>query len=364
LRVKLIKPATGPKPETPWADPLLSFQSESAPAEPVSPEPSPPRRSRAARIRRVAIVLLSLAVAGLAVTLGLRYAGRVTLFARPEARLTFSSTPSGAEVLVDGRRRGVTPISLLVADGRYTVTLRHGSASRSFAVVASSSREVAHHVELGAPAATTGGLAVTTDPPGARVTIDGRPGGTTPLELAGLPPGRYVVGVTARGTTLQREVQVAGGVTTPVAFSLPREQGPATGWLAISSPMELQLFDGEALVGTSRNARLLMPAGRRRLVARNETLGYERAFSVDVAAGQTTRVTLPVPDGTLSINALPWAEVWLDGRRVGETPIANLAVPLGSHEIVFRHPRFGERRQTVLVTAAAPARIGVDLRRP
>jgi serine/threonine-protein kinase len=128
--------------------------------------------------------------------------------------------------------------------------------------------------------------------------------------------------------------------------------------------MELQLFDGEALVGTSRNARLLMPAGRRRLVARNETLGYERAFSVDVAAGQTTRVTLPVPDGTLSINALPWAEVWLDGRRVGETPIANLAVPLGSHEIVFRHPRFGERRQTVLVTAAAPARIGVDLRRP
>ncbi|HXH06516.1 MAG TPA: PEGA domain-containing protein [Vicinamibacterales bacterium] len=363
LRVKLIKSATGAKPEAPPADPLLSFQSESAPAEPALPSPAV-LPSRRVRLRRVAIVLLSLVAAGLAVTLGWRYAGRVTLLARPEARLTFSSTPPGAEVLIDGRRRGVTPLSLLVADGRYTITLRHGSASRSFAVAATSGREITHHIELAAPAVPTGGLAIASDPPGARVVIDGRPAGTTPLDVGGLAPGRYLVAVSARGTTVQREVAVAGGVTTPVLFSLPREQGPASGWLVVASPLEVQLFDGDALIGSSRNARLLLPAGRRRLVARNEAVGYERAFSVDLAAGQTTRVSLPVPDGTLNINALPWAEVWVDGRRVGETPIANLAVPLGSHEIVLRHPRLGERRQTVLVTASAPARVGVDLRKP
>jgi hypothetical protein len=33
----------------------------------------------------------------------------------------------------------------------------------------------------------------------------------------------------------------------------------------------------------------------------------------------------------LNVNARPWANVWLDGRAVGETPLANLRVPVGEH---------------------------------
>ena len=62
--------------------------------------------------------------------------------------------------------------------------------------------------------------------------------------------------------------------------------------------------------------------------------------------------------------AVPWAEVWIDGQRVGETPIGNLAVPLGSHEIIFRHPDLGEQRHTALVTLKEPTRLSVDLRKP
>jgi hypothetical protein len=39
-------------------------------------------------------------------------------------------------------------------------------------------------------------------------------------------------------------------------------------------------------------------------------------------------------------------------------------VRLGSHEIVFRHPELGERRQTVIVTLGSPARVSVDMRKP
>jgi serine/threonine-protein kinase len=72
---------------------------------------------------------------------------------------------------------------------------------------------------------------------------------------------------------------------------------------------------------------------------------------------------LTVPNGVLHINALPWAEVWIDGRALGETPIANVAVPPGTHELVFRHPELGERRQSVVVRASSPTRIGIDLRK-
>jgi serine/threonine-protein kinase len=67
--------------------------------------------------------------------------------------------------------------------------------------------------------------------------------------------------------------------------------------------------------------------------------------------------------GTLSVNAQPWAEVWVDGQRIGETPIGNLSLPIGHHELVVRHPQLGERRQTVAVGANGPSRIGIDLRR-
>jgi hypothetical protein len=62
-----------------------------------------------------------------------------------------------------------------------------------------------------------------------------------------------------------------------------------------------------------------------------------------------TNLSIAVPKGRISINAVPWAEVLIDGTAAGQTPLANLSLPIGTHEIVFRHPQFGERKQTVVV---------------
>jgi serine/threonine-protein kinase len=67
-----------------------------------------------------------------------------------------------------------------------------------------------------------------------------------------------------------------------------------------------------------------------------------------------------VPSGRLSINAVPWAEVWLDGRAIGQTPVGNVLASIGPHEVVFRHPSLGERRQTVDVVADTTTRVGID----
>ena len=77
----------------------------------------------------------------------------------------------------------------------------------------------------------------------------------------------------------------------------------------------------------------------------------------------TTAVRLDAPNGTVHINAVPWAEVWIDGQRIGETPIGNLPARIGTREILFKHPDLGERRTTVLVTLKEPTRISMDLRK-
>jgi hypothetical protein len=83
---------------------------------------------------------------------------------------------------------------------------------------------------------------------------------------------------------------------------------------------------------------------------------------VDITAGKVTNANITVPKGSLSINALPWAYVLLDGQQLtGTTPFANLEVPLGTHEVIWRHPQLGERRQTVVVTAKTPVRLQIDL---
>jgi hypothetical protein len=55
--------------------------------------------------------------------------------------------------------------------------------------------------------------------------------------------------------------------------------------------------------------------------------------------------------------------VWLDGTLLGETPLANISLPLGTHELVFKHPTLGEQRKSVVVTLGSTVRVGVDLRK-
>jgi hypothetical protein len=55
--------------------------------------------------------------------------------------------------------------------------------------------------------------------------------------------------------------------------------------------------------------------------------------------------------------------VLIDGKVVGETPIGNLSLPLGNHEITFRHPKFAELRQTALVRSDTITRVSVNLQR-
>ena len=60
---------------------------------------------------------------------------------------------------------------------------------------------------------------------------------------------------------------------------------------------------------------------------------------------------------------MPWAEVWMDGKKLGETRLA-YQLPLGTHEVVFKLPRFGERRVTTTVRANATSSVSVQMGKP
>jgi hypothetical protein len=210
------------------------------------------------------------------------------------------------------------------------------------------------------PSHSEGRLEVATDPPGARVSVDGRALGTTPL-TASLPPGQHTVVITAGGETTRRTVNITAGGTAAIVATgaVPAAAG---GWVTIDTPLDLQIFEGDLLIGTTKADRLMLPAGRHQLRLASAALNFETTASVDIQAGRTVTTRIAIPNGTLSLNALPWANVWVNGHALGTTPFANLSMPIGTHEVIWRHPQLGERRQTVVLTARTPMRLVVDMR--
>lgn len=154
--------------------------------------------------------------------------------------------------------------------------------------------------------------------------------------------------------------------TTAIPGSVPAERpaaaGARFGGIRFAASIELQVFEGGRLLGSTAGP-IAVNEGSHELELVNEALGFRSRQSVAVKAGQLTSVTITLPTGRLSINAVPWAEVVIDGTSAGQTPIANLSLPIGSHEIVFRHPQFPEQRQTVVVKADGLTRVSATLQR-
>ena len=161
--------------------------------------------------------------------------------------------------------------------------------------------------------------------------------------------------------------QVTAQVPPPSSAPKPAPTPPPVtltrGWLTIESQFEMQIFEGNTLLGTTRSERLSLMAGPHELRLVNTSLNFETTVNVEIPAGVGITTRIATPNGTLSLNAVPWANVSLDGKSLGTTPVMNLSVPVGSHEITWRHPQLGERRQTVVVTARGPVSVVRDLRR-
>jgi hypothetical protein len=124
-------------------------------------------------------------------------------------------------------------------------------------------------------------------------------------------------------------------------------------------------MDGRGgVIGTSEMSRIELPPGVHSVVLTSASLGYTTQHTVRVRAGQESPIAVELPSAALSINATPWADVLVDGRPVGQTPLGNVPVTIGDHVVEFRHPDYGTRQETVRVTLNAPARVALDMRAP
>lgn len=279
--------------------------------------------------------------------------------------LVMTTNPTGAQAFVDGQEHGVTPLKIDLSAGVHRVELRSAGGTRMVTVTIAEGTQVSQYIELPLPDSGIGQLMVRTEPPGARVTVDGVARGTSPTTVTDLTTGEHAVVLESDLGSVKQSVTIESGATAQLVVPMTAPNGaPVSAWIAVTSPIELQVLENDKLLGTSRSDRIMIAAGRHQIELVNEELGYHANRTFDVAAGKVAPVQVEIPNTTIGLNAVPWAEVWIDGNKVGETPIGNLPIAIGRHEVVFRHPDLGERRQAVTVTLKENARLSADFNKP
>ena len=286
--------------------------------------------------------------------------------AQPVAKgtLAVTTTPAGAGVVIDGQQRGKAPLTIELPAGDHVLQVGLDGTSRTIPFKVTPGAQVSQVIDLPKAVAATGQLQIRTEPSGAKVLVDGQKRGTSPTTVEGLQPGVHMVTVEGQLGPVTQEVTIESGVTAALVVPLGAPQNaPVSGWIAVTAPIDVQIFEKGQLLGSSRSEKIMASVGRHDLDISNDPLGYHVTRSITVVPGQVSSMKVDPPKGSLSLNAVPWAEVWIDGERAGETPIGNIQVAIGQHEVIFRHPDLGEQRFTPTVTLSAPARVSADLRR-
>lgn len=163
------------------------------------------------------------------------------LRARP-GKVTLTSRPSGASVLLDGKRAGRTPLELKLS-GVHEIELSDGAATATRTVTVEFGEPQAVDVVIAARAGT---LVITGNVPGAQVTIDDRVAGVVPFS-GPVEAGPHRVEVTAEGwSTYQRPVDVPAEGSTQMTANLVRPLGYVAPEQPAKEPRGYLLFAGGA----------------------------------------------------------------------------------------------------------------------
>jgi len=264
--------------------------------------------------------------------------------------LSVRTSLPGVEVLVDGRPSGKTPAALELTPGRHSIELRGAGVTKVVPVEISAGVQTTQSIQW-PKSARVGRLQVKSTPPGARVMIGDEMKGSTPVTIENLPVGSHEVVLESDAGSVRSTVKVRADETAELSV------GIYSGWLAVFAPVEVRIFEGGKMIGTTLDGRLMMRPGTHTIELRNPSLGFHETRKVEITPGRVTALSLQAPTGTLTVDAPAGTEVIVDGDAKGTAPLAGIGVAVGTREVMLRHPQLGQRRFVVTVGAKVPAQV-------
>ena len=272
-----------------------------------------------------------------------------------------NSTPPGAEVLLNGRSIGTTPLQRArIASGTHELQLRsplYHDHKENFTVA--DGEEKNFNVAL---KQAFGELSITSDPTGVTIFIEDKEVGVTPFNNPLLASGNYHIRLSKElYFDTCDQIIINDGEITEKFIALSKNYGT----LKVQAS-GAELFINDRKVGDNSHTVNLLPGSYRLKATKDLHKDDER--EVFVTLGQLEEVTLLSPkprQGVLSITSEPFkaqgADIFIDGMKREEKTPTSFRLPIGVYNVTVSKPDFLELTEEARISEDAELQLSFNL---
>ncbi len=281
-------------------------------------------------------------------------------------RIQVTMVPADATVLIDNAKVGDrSPLSIDRPPGPYTLSVtREGYERNDQNIEVRAGQPLPLTVTL-EPSPDTG-FELTSEPPGGLVWLDGAAirgaagqQARTDFRAFRIAPGHHLLEIKGenRFKPWRQDIDVQPGAIAkvhamliPASGSAPAGKTPPHGEVAVApppppppsaprapppSPPPVQ---HEAVVAPPPPPSSPSPAAPHTPRHKKaHEVALDDSGSVSPGSDDDSGPSAKVADCTMTVNSVPWSEVWIDGKNTSQhTPIVDYKIPCGRHKLAFK----------------------------
>lgn len=248
------------------------------------------------------------------------------------ASIALTSQPDHADVWVNGAVQGSTPTVLSgLAAGSYLIELHKEGYQRAYRNVnLLEGQQLKLDMKM---KPETGLLLVRTDPAGVELLVDGASRGQTPVLLSDLALGKYEIEFRAPKLMPRRmDVEIKGRTPQKIDAKLAMNTARLT---VTSEPSDAEFRVNGVLMGKTPVVIDEIPAGDAELrVSKRGYKPYFREMTIEAARPYEVIARLEsLPSGLTIVSDPSGAEIMVDKKSVGTSPVTVDNLAEGAHEV-------------------------------
>lgn len=255
--------------------------------------------------------------------------------------INVTSIPDGANIIIDNEEKGFTPLSLPFEVNKvyeFKVSLDDYTDIIDQVLIKPGQRTLKFELEKKILPSTS--LFIDSVPQGAKININGEfINRVTPTTVYKLTQGtEYNIILEKEGFKPQGQTIIPQKNIEEVFLKL--DPTPSTVKINITPETAKIYLDGKEVGSTIENLEpstsytFTFSAPGYVSVTR-EITPSNSLFELDISLKRKA-----IAKGVINLSAIPWANVKLNGKKIGTTPILNYSVNVGTHTFVFEHQDF------------------------